>query len=58
MPAYSPADPMFYNLPVYGAAMEVPPVYTEAFDLGAGGPYSEVSATAVFRILQRLYKYS
>ncbi|XP_018569962.1 deleted in azoospermia protein 1-like isoform X2 [Anoplophora glabripennis] len=41
MPAYSPADPMFYNLPVYGATMEVPPVYTEAFDLGAGGPYGE-----------------
>ncbi|KAJ8911305.1 hypothetical protein NQ315_016999 [Exocentrus adspersus] len=43
VPAYSPADSLFYNLPVYGAAMEVPPVYTEAFDLGVGGPYSEDS---------------
>ncbi|XP_074030209.1 uncharacterized protein [Leptinotarsa decemlineata] len=41
MPAYNPADPMFYNIPVYGPTMEGPPVYTEAFDLGNGGPYAE-----------------
>ncbi|KAJ8957946.1 hypothetical protein NQ318_001945 [Aromia moschata] len=45
VPTYSPADPMFYNLPVYGAAMEGPPIYTEAFDLGTNGPYSEDAYT-------------
>lgn len=54
MPTYSPADSMFYNLPVYGTAMDVPPVYTEAFDLGAGGPYGEVSICIFFSFRCRI----
>lgn len=50
MPAYNPADPMFYNLPVYGAAMEGPPVYSEAFDLGTAGPYTEVRGRFSFKV--------
>ncbi|KAG5885341.1 hypothetical protein JTB14_014359 [Gonioctena quinquepunctata] len=46
MSTYNPADPMFYNLPVYGPTMEGPPVYTEAFDLGTSGPYTEVHMSA------------
>ncbi|KAJ8981932.1 hypothetical protein NQ317_002103 [Molorchus minor] len=42
VPAYNSADPVFYNLPMYGAAMEGPPVYAEAFDLAANGPYGEL----------------
>ncbi|CAH1970898.1 unnamed protein product [Acanthoscelides obtectus] len=42
MPAYTPADPMFYNLPVY-STMDGSPVYTEAaFELTGPGPYTEV----------------
>ncbi|XP_056633886.1 putative uncharacterized protein DDB_G0271606 isoform X2 [Diorhabda sublineata] len=41
LPPYNPNEQFFYNLPMYGTTMEGPAVYSEAFDLGAGGPYTE-----------------
>lgn len=43
MSAYSPADSMFYNFPVYSTTIEGPPIYSETFELSPAGPFAEVS---------------
>ncbi|XP_072388206.1 uncharacterized protein [Diabrotica undecimpunctata] len=51
VPTYNSGDPVYYNLPIYGATLEGPPLYADAFDLSASGTYAEETYSSMITTL-------